>query len=210
MNVLAIVAHPDDEVIGCGATLAKLKENKSDVRVLLPLRRNDSRGVENWSNLTQSFIESCEYLGATAIIASELMDEQDAEGKITQLHDIILPMVEWAHMIFTHWLGDANQVHRAVARAVEVATRPFRRHKEVYLFEVATSTEQAFSPSFMPNAYSVVSETHARKKSQAISFYPTEMEGARTPEGLLRKLQVRGDEISAPFAEAFFQARHFF
>jgi hypothetical protein len=43
MNVLAVVAHPDDEVIGCGGTLAKLRENGNDVRVVMPLKRNDPR-----------------------------------------------------------------------------------------------------------------------------------------------------------------------
>jgi len=97
-----------------------------------------------------------------------------------------------------------------VGRAIEITTRPFRRRKEVYLFEVVTSTDQAFSPSFAPNSYSILSGTHAQRKSEAMSFYPTEICGGRTPAGLMRKLQVRGDEIGVPFAEAFCLARHFF
>ncbi len=210
MNVLAVVAHPDDEVIGCGGTLAKLRENGNDVRVVMPLKRNDPRGVKNWDSLTESFIAACVHLGAVPVIPPELIDERSAESDVARLHDSVISSVEWADIIFTHFLGDANQVHRGVGRAVEIATRPFRRRKEVYLFEVATSTDQTFSPAFAPNSFSILSDVHAEKKSEAMSFYPTEMGGGRTPAGLLRKLQVRGDEVGVQFAEAFCLVRHFF
>lgn len=209
MKILAVVAHPDDEVIGCGGTLSKLSEQGHVVRVLLAVRRNDPRGVSHWNELEDAFRSSCAHLGVHAVVAEELVDERSLEAGVHQLHDLILPEVERADTIFTHWPGDCNQVHGSVGRAVEIATRPFRRRKNVYLFEVSTSTEQGFFPSFVPNMWSVLEERHVSRKCEAMSFYSTELAAGRTPEALSRRMQARGDDIGAHAAEAFHIARLF-
>jgi len=210
VNVLAIVAHPDDEVIGCGATLAKLAERGHEVKVLLPLRRGDPRGITHWEALTEAFVRSCTLLGAVPIIADPLVAERALEAEFNRMCDILLGPVEWADTIFTHWPEDVNQVHRVLARAVEVAVRPFRRRREVYLFEVPTSTEQGFRPSFVPNSYCLLDAHHAQRKCEAMSYYLSEHEPGRSPKSLHRRMQVRGEEAGGDFAEAFYLAHHFF
>jgi LmbE family N-acetylglucosaminyl deacetylase len=212
VNVLVAIAHPDDEAIGCGGTIAKLSEAGHRVIVLLPVHRCDERGRKHWAELIEGLERSCAILGATLEIPSATLPETEAETHTHALHDLILPFVEQAEQVLTHWPGDANQVHRGVARAVEVATRPFRRRRNVSLFEVLTSTGQGFAPVnpvFAPTEYVVLEDRHARRKCEAMASYATEAITGRTPDDLERQMLSRGAEIGARFAEAFVVARRF-
>ena len=110
--------------------------------------------------------------------------------------------MERADTVLTHWPGDVNQAHRGVRAAVEIATRPFRRHREVLLFETPTSTDQTFFQAFSPNTW-VPSTTALRARSAAMALYGIEHEIGRRPADLLRRLEARGTEIGVEHAEAF-------
>jgi LmbE family N-acetylglucosaminyl deacetylase len=209
MRVLAVVAHPDDEALGCGGALAKFAAAGDDVRVLLPLRRCDPRGVEQWSALIAAFHASCRTLGATPILGDPLLAETIASPTPNLVHDAIVAEVEAADVILSHWPGDANQVHGGVSKAVEIATRPFRRRRDVYLFEVPTSTDQAFGAAFVVDTYVVLDADHARRKREAVAHYGSEMIVGRRPEDVERRLRVRGAEAGVEFAEALHAARRF-
>jgi LmbE family N-acetylglucosaminyl deacetylase len=212
MNVLVVVAHPDDEALGCGGSIAKLASAGSRVRVLLPLRRCDPRGRATWDHLLHAFGTSCAVLGASPVVADSPMDETEAEPRPHLLHDLILPWVEQSDLVLTHWPGDVNQVHRGVARAVEIATRPFRRRVDVSCFEVPTSTDQGFGVgglAFVPNEHVVLDADHARRKTQAVSAYGDELVVGRRPEDVERALRTRGSSIGVEYAEAFAVARRF-
>ena len=213
MKVLVVVAHPDDEALGCGGTIAKLADEGHRISVLLTTRRCDPRGTAHWETLMAAFAASCRLLGAEALSTEPLLPETQAEPQVHKLHDAILPYVEDAEQVLTHWIGDVNQVHRGVAHAVQIATRPFRRRRDVSCFEVPTSTDQGFggagAQAFHPTEYVLLSARQARRKCDALAHYDGELVAGRTPEDVERRLRLRGAEVGAEYAEAFVVARRF-
>jgi len=208
-DVLVVVAHPDDEVLGCGGTISKLARSGSKVTVLLALRRSDPRGRKLWPELLEAFDASCRRLGAHAAVADPLLAEHKASRRLEQLSDGIVPWVDRHDVVMTHWPGDVHQSHQAVSRAVEIATRPFRRRRDVHLFEVATSTDQAFDAAFAPNHWVVLDERSCEDKVAAMALYRSEHDPGRRPADLLRQLEHRGTTIGADHAEAFVVARQY-
>jgi LmbE family N-acetylglucosaminyl deacetylase len=175
--------------------------------VVIPILGN-FRSSGYWQERVEGFERACTHLGAEPVLQATLSEDR-AAARLHRLHDAILPTVEWSDVVITHWPYDANQVHRTVARAVELATRPFRRRRDVLLFETASSTEQGFANTFSPNLYVLVEEAHMRQKCAAMQCYAGEYAPGRRPEDLLAKAKVRGAEVDAPYAEAFVVARQF-
>lgn len=206
-RVLCVAAHPDDEVIGCGATLARVAERGGEVRVLLPLKRSDPRGITHWPQLLDQFSQAVGHLGAQAIVPDNALGEERVAAELMALHRLIDPFVEWCDIVFTHWFGDVHQAHRSVARAVEIATRPFRRQRTVVHYEVPTSTDQAFRDTFSPNFFVRLDETHVKRKIDAFAFYTTELAPGRDADGLRRRMELRGAQVNTAVAEAFVLSR---
>ena len=208
LRTLVVIAHPDDEVLGCGGTMAKLARGGAQVKVLLPSRRPQ---MPDWDERVASFRRATARLGAEAVIADPLFDATRCETHLHEFHDLIAPWIEWSQRVFTHWHGDAHQLHRCVSRAVELATRPLRRRRDVFLFEVPSSTEQGYSgEAFRPNTYVTLDPSDARAKSDAMLEYAEQFTVGRRPADLQRRLEMRGIEAGVEFAEAFVAARLYF
>jgi LmbE family N-acetylglucosaminyl deacetylase len=209
IKLLVVVAHPDDETIGCGGALSRAARSGATCRVLLPLKRGDARGVAHWNELLEQFSAACNLLGAEPIFASDTIVDLRADSHIEEIHKLIEPSVQWADLVLTHHPDDVHQAHQAVSRGVEIATRPFRRRRSVAFFEVLTSTDQAYNYSFSPNLFVGLDEEDVKRKCEAMSLYSTELVTGRTAADLKNHAVIRGRQVALPYAEAFSIARAF-
>lgn len=219
MSILVIAAHPDDEVLGCGGTIARESARQAVHIVILGEgassrhdRRSDAPAGELEALRTDARA-AAKTVGAAAVEFAGLPDNRfDA----VPLLDIVKPVEQWIRrlepdVIYTHHPGDLNVDHGVTFRAVLTATRPgttARPVSEIYAFEVPSSTEWAFGRIggvFRPNLFVDVSETMERKIA-AMGCYRSESRPSphpRSPEALRALGAYRGSAAGVGFAEAF-------
>lgn len=220
-TVLTIAAHPDDEILGCGATMARLVEEGHEVHVLIVAEGLTSRDNERsrdiketeLSELARNAHQANEILGVKSL---ELLDFPDNRMDSIDTLDVI-KVVERKiseikpSIIFTHFVNDLNIDHRVTSDAVVTACRPYPGQlvKEIYFFEVPSSTEWQVSLNnnyFFPNVFFPLSKAQLDKKKQALSAYETEMRDfphSRSVEAVEALAKWRGASCGHTWAEGF-------
>lgn len=221
MNILIIAAHPDDEVLGCGGTIARYSKEGAKVSILilaegLTSRTNFIINDKKNINLLKTHHDRAERAG-------KLLGSKDI--KVLALPDQKLdtiPLLEITHaieteisrvqpeIIFTHHGGDLNMDHVITFRATMTATRPMMGTcvKKLYTYETLSSTEWAFNqytPQFKPNVFIEISP-YLERKINALAIYESETREAphpRSPETLRALARYRGSAAGLMAAEAF-------
>lgn len=220
MTILVIAAHPDDEVLGCGGTIARYAAEKHDVHVAILgegiSSRHERREEAPSADLRQLQADAkaaAKALGARSVSFGGLPDNRfDEVGLLA----IIKPVEAWVgkfrpDAIYTHHPGDLNIDHGITFRAVLTATRPGASTvvvPDIYAFEVPSSTEWAFQriePPFRPSVFVDISAGLDRKIA-AMQCYESERREAphpRSPEMLRASAARWGSTAGMPAAEPF-------
>lgn len=186
-KVLVIVAHPDDEVLGMGGTIAKLVKAGSIVDVMIvtdgsSAQYRDSDHLAEIIEAKKKETRNCaDVLGVRDIYYGELPDMKlDATPhiRINQVIEDVIDRVQ-PDAVFTHFWGDVNCDHQNVYKSTLVAVRPVMGQvvKELYCYRVPSSTEWTPNKAdtmFMPN-YFVDIEKYAEQKYKAFACYSTEL-----------------------------------
>jgi len=219
MKVLVIAAHPDDEVLGCGGTIPRLAKEKHEVYISI-LGEGITSRYEKREEAKKSLIEElharsrevARYLLAQDIFLSRLPDNRFDTVPLLDIIKIIEDLVDrlQPNIIYTHHGGDLNIDHKIVHRAVLTATRPLRDSpvKEIYAFEVPSSTEwafQQFEAVFKQNVFVDITQT-LEIKVQAMQLYESEARPfphPRSPEAIRAIAHRWGSTIGVEAAEAF-------
>jgi LmbE family N-acetylglucosaminyl deacetylase len=216
MTILVVAAHPDDEVLGCGGTIAGLAAGGHEVHIAVlgeGISSRDEAPAPQLQQLTADAGAAATTLGARSVSFGGLPDNRFDQ---VALLDVTKQVEAWVEAIrpeaiYTHHPGDLNVDHGVTFRAVMTATRPGASTvavADVYAFEVLSSTEWAFQriePVFRPNVFVDISRTIERKIA-AMQCYETERRATphpRSPE-TIRAAAVRwGSVAGMPVAEAF-------
>jgi len=223
-RVLVIAAHPDDEVLGCGATMALHAASGDDVSVVLVAEgitsRSDVRDPSAVSTELEQLKDSArkanKLLGVHSVSFLAFPDNRLDSVDLLDLIKAVEEHIGRFHpsTVYTHHGGDLNVDHRCVHQAVMTACRPLQKSsvEEIFLFEVPSSTEwqlPGHGQPFVPNYFVDVKET-LEAKCIALEAYSSEMRPWPHPRSLdsVRHLAGwRGSNVSLEAAEAFMLGR---
>ena len=219
-KVLIVCAHPDDEVIGMGGTIAKHTLLGDDVRVIFMANGVSSREFaddnESIDERRKAAKKAGAILGIQKLIFNEFydnkMDAHDLLDIIKSIESVIKSYQP--SVVYTHHGGDLNIDHRLTYQAVMTACRPAPGFcvKEIYAFEVLSSTNWAFGQNmnqFVPSYFVDISQT-VEAKMQALEAYTEEIlpyPHSRSFEAIKALSMFRGTTTGFQFAEAFFIER---
>lgn len=219
MTILVVAAHPDDEVLGCGGSMARFAQEKNAVHVLILGEGLTSRFKEA-STAPASEKEKLHgqaraagaLLGAKSVTLHGLPDNRFDTVPLLEIVKAIEMKIEELkpETVFTQHGGDLNIDHERTFRAVLTATRPMSGSpvKRVYAYEVPSSTEwafQKFDPVFRPNTFVDIDAT-LEKKIAAMALYEGENRAfphPRSAQALRAHAQYWGSVAGLPAAEAF-------
>lgn len=219
MNVLVIAAHPDDEVLGCGGTMARLATEGAHVAVLILANGLTSRAdfdpVRDASKLAvhhERARAAGRLLGAKEVHLAGFPDQKMDTVPLLDITQTIEREIARVRpeTIFTQHGGDLNMDHVITFRATLTATRPMQGGtvKRLYSYEVPSSTEWAFAqfePRFQPQVFFDIS-AHVEAKIAAMQIYESEARAfphPRSPEALRANAQRWGSSVGYLAAEAF-------
>jgi len=219
MNVLCIAAHPDDEVLGCGGTLARLAAEGHQTAVAILGEGLTSRASARESvagseldALKSNAQQAAKILGVKQLFTFGLPDNRFDTVAMLDVVKIIEKLIADVapEIVFTQHGGDLNVDHAVTYRATLTATRPMSGclTKELFAYEVMSSTEwafQKFEPAFRPNTFFNIEKT-LDAKIAAMQAYETESRAfphPRSPESLRAAAAHWGSVAGVKAAEAF-------
>lgn len=221
-RILLVVAHPDDELLGCGATMYRLIHvHNCTIKVVILgegiTSRSEQRDVEKWKKeleLHRANIKKAQSsIGYQDISIHDFPDNRFDSVALLDIVKIIEKekAAFSPEVIFTHHGGDVNIDHQRTFEAVITACRPMEneRVQAIITFETFSGTEWRASSDpkhFIPNLFVVIDEKGLQAKIKGMESYEFERRAyphPRSPEALKIAAQRWGIAIGRQYAEAF-------
>jgi LmbE family N-acetylglucosaminyl deacetylase len=218
MNYLIVVAHPDDEVLGAGATMFKLTSEGNKVDVCILSGHVEARkGRPELDDLNYDVQSSLDVLGVKNTFKGKFPNIKFNNVNHLELVQFIEQTIvdSEVDVVITHHPADTNNDHFHTSIATQAAIRLFQRNpevkpiKELLFMEVPSATEWSVNKAmntFNPNLFIEVGKDAIEKKVYALSMYRGVMRPYPHPRSdeYIKGLAIyRGGQSGTYYAEAF-------
>lgn len=207
-RILVIAAHPDDELLGCGGTIA-LHSNAGDSIRSIILCEGETMRSQDGGEKRAATKEAAKVLGVENVVCSGFPDQRLDTLPIV---DVITPIEKAVrdfqpNIIYVHSEADTNKDHQIVFEAALVALRPKNEFiEEIYSFYIVGATEWGYPRSFKPDTWVGFDEGIMQRKLDAFACYETELcdyPHPRSLEAIEHLAQMTGNQCCMEYAESF-------
>jgi LmbE family N-acetylglucosaminyl deacetylase len=209
MNVMIIVPHPDDEILGFGGVIQRHVAAGDVVQVHY---LSYSYELRQKTQFQQTAVAAQKFGFTAHIYQTELIDRTLLDC-VVYLEKAIQEFKP--DILYTVFPGDNHQDHEFLFKVIRIAARPLMKFlvKKIYLGEILSSTDQAPrlpQHAFIPNYYVGLTKEQMDKKLQGLEAYPEELREwphPRSAKGVTVLAEKRGSECCQFYAEAFMVLR---
>jgi len=211
-RVLVIAAHPDDEVLGCGGTMALHARAGDRVTVVIA---SGGRSEEESSHGVAQHSYTRRALARLGVEDVRLLGFPDQTLDTYPLTEIVRPLEQIVQelrpsVVYCQYGGDINRDHEILFKAILVAVRPTEPCLQaVYAFDTASSTEWAYPRTFAPDTWVDISAT-LEAKLEAMACYESEVRDYPHPRSLAalrHRAAAWGNQCCQEAAEVFMTVR---
>ena len=211
-RVLVIAAHPDDELLGCGGTVALHTRVGDQVTAVIACEGESLRYGSKCVGQETHIRQAAEVVGVRDV---RLLRFPDQKLDTMPLTEVIGPLEQAVRevrpeLVYCQFGGDINRDHQLLFQALLVATRPTEGNiRAIYAFETASSTEWAYPRSFVPDTWIDISATLSLKL-KAMACYESEVRSyphPRSLQSLEHRARAWGNQVCLDAAEVFMSIR---
>lgn len=210
-RVIVVAPHPDDEILGCGGTVLKHKENGDKVAVLYI-----TNCLTEYGSTTERYLsrqEEIENIKSMAKIDKlykldlppaklDTINTSSLVKKISEVFQGFKP-----NIVYINHHDDIHSDHETVFKATYSCTKSFRYPfiEKIYIYETPSETEFGYKQDFHPNSYVDIT-AFIENKLDLMSIYESEVMEFPYPRSLdsIKALaRWRGSRVGVEYAEAF-------
>lgn len=210
-RILVVAAHPDDELLGLGGTIARHSADGDEVYSIIMCEGESLRYGRDMGQ-SEAILEAADILGVKKVFH---MKKPDQKLDTFSLVDIISPLEDISrqikpNIIYCQFGGDINRDHKILFEAANVAFRPiYLWIEDFYVFYTPSSTEWAYPATFIPDTWVDISAT-LDTKIKAIECYHSELRPyphPRSAKAVRNVAHFFGNQCLMDAAEVFMSVR---